>query len=387
MNELDDIRYYPKSSSCSCKTVLSFLGTSIISAIVAVAALLLTLYFVYDFSIINPQQTTVIYNPTIWDPYLYIDHKTDQIHLFVLEGPYVWYQRSAIVHARISIESFVSSTGNWGDWEMLNTAIGPGSDYRNEGGCWTGSVIEKDGLFSYFYTAAAANYSIAKRQVILQADSVDLNSWETLSTRGIHIDYTIYERYNGSGNAEADLKSGHWYDESWRDPFVFLIDGVYHAFISSRVNLEYFKENYDFPDTNFKRRGCIAHAIYEPQTEQWKVAAPVYMPGVAPELEVPSFYHIGDWYYLVFSAHPHNWVEGPHVGFGGSFYVKSKDPFTFEGYGKALHATRDEKYYSGRLVVLDDYVRFIAHYQTDHRYGGLIEPIIVSIDSEGDLHL
>ena len=113
----------------------------------------------------------------------------------------------------------------------------------------------------------------------------------------------------------------------------------------------------------------------------------VYLPGTMPELEVPQFFKRDKWFYLLFSAHPQSWVDGPHVGSGGTFYVKSADPFKFEGHGQPLYATNAEELYSGRLLDVNDDLFFIAHHHTHHRYGGLMEPILVTVESNGDLQL
>ena len=326
-----------------------------------------------------------IFNLTIWDPFLILEN--DLLHLFVLQGPRMWYQKSSIGHFVIRIKDFLNE--NWEAWEMLNNAIEPGSHPQNGGGCWTGSIIKhRDSQYYYYYTAADGDFSINKKQRIFCAVSDDLNNWDTNSgTPGIEIDYRIYEQYEGSGSSSEDLRAGRWYDESWRDPWVFLYDGKYHALITARVNTQYFSEHYS-KETDFRRRGCIAHACSE-NLETWTIKQPVYLPGNAPEFEVPQFLQLGEWFYLLFSAHPQNWVEGDNerLGLGGTFYLKSRDPFHFQNPAKPLYASRHEELYSGRILNINDQLFFIAHYHTQHRYGGLFKPLPVQVDLNGELML
>ena len=324
-----------------------------------------------------------IFNLTIWDPFLIIEN--DLLHLFVLQGPRMWYQKSSIGHFVIRIKDFLNE--NWKAWEMLNNAIESGSHPQNGGGCWTGSIIKyRDRQYYYYYTAADCDFAVNKKQRILCAVSSDLKNWDTNSEAlGIEIDYDIYEKYLGSGNPENDLNQGLWYDESWRDPFVFFYDGKYHALITARVNTQYFSEHFS-GEIDFRRRGCIAHASSK-NLETWTIEEPVYLSGNAPEFEVPQFLQLGEWFYLLFSAHPQNWVDGENVGLGGTFYLKSRDPFNFQNPAKPLYASRYEELYSGRILKVNNQLFFIAHYHTQHKYGGLFKPIPLQVALNGELIL
>jgi len=91
------------------------------------------------------------------------------------------------------------------NWKELPIALEPsGKDGSpDKSACWTGSVIEKDGIFNLFYTGGYFD-NVGFRQTICHAHSKDLIHWKKNPINPI---LTADER---------------WYElNDWRDPFVF----------------------------------------------------------------------------------------------------------------------------------------------------------------------
>lgn len=143
----------------------------------------------------------------------------------------------------------------------------------DEKGCWTGSVIERNGLFHFFYTG----YDPQKQQQnICQATSRDLANWQKKSTNPI---------------LEANLE--HYEPGDWRDPFVYWDrqQNHYRMIIVARSK-----------EGPFWSRGCIAQAISE-DLETWELLEPELSKFPKHQTfcpECPEIFPLGNfWYYVV----------------------------------------------------------------------------------------
>ena len=158
-------------------------------------------------------------------------------------------------------------------WEEWQTAIEPGGpsdpDYH---GCWTGSVIEAEGLYHLFYTGGALP---GEPQTICHATSADLRSWTKDLRNPI---------------MRADPR---WYESAdWRDPFVFWNDeaGEYWMLVAARANTG-----------PVNRRGCVGLAVSS-DLDSWHIKEPFWSPNLySIPLECPDLFRLGDEWALVFS--------------------------------------------------------------------------------------
>ncbi len=199
-------------------------------------------------------------------------------HIFYLQAPKSLGSEEQR-HHNATIGHAVSK--NLKDWTILPDALLPGLEGDwDDLATWTGSIIQSDKRWYMFYTGVnRAEKGLIQR--IGLATSMDLIKWEKyFNNPVIELDERWYESLN------LDL----WHDQAWRDPWVFWHDGIYHAFITARVN-------YGQPDG----RGVIAHAVSKNQL-QWQVLGPVTNPGEFGQLEIPQLVNIKDIYYLLFST-------------------------------------------------------------------------------------
>ncbi|MBQ9154088.1 MAG: glycoside hydrolase family 32 protein [Solobacterium sp.] len=101
-------------------------------------------------------------------------------------------------------------------WENLPLALEPLEDYEEICGCCSGSAIEKDGKLYLMYTAAQPEL---QRQCIAVSED-----------GGIH-----FEKDPGNPIVTADQISPEIAMRDFRDPRVFLKDGVYYMLAGARV--------------------------------------------------------------------------------------------------------------------------------------------------------
>ena len=141
-------------------------------------------------------------------------------------------------------------------------------------GVWTGSLIEHEGVFHFFYTGF--NREPAPRQTICHATSDDLLHWVKDDANPIlRPDPERYEVVD------------------WRDPFLYRDDrrGGFAMLIAARLN--------SGPEF---RRGCIVVARSD-DLRTWDVSEPPWTPRVTHCMECPELFQLGDYWYLVFSRY------------------------------------------------------------------------------------
>lgn len=112
-------------------------------------------------------------------------------------------------------------------WEVLPDALAPSHcEGFDSWTTWTGSVVQaNDGTWKMFYTGSSREDG-GLIQRIGVATSVDLTTWEKLSSAVIEADSTWYET----------IEQGDWPDQAWRDPWVFQKPGSsdWTMFITAR---------------------------------------------------------------------------------------------------------------------------------------------------------
>ena len=180
----------------------------------------------------------------------------------------------------------------WKDWGHISTkdfvtfkeyerAIVHGEPEDPDWDCFTGSVIEKDGVFHMFYCGHNDNNVKLGLpwEVMLHATSTDLTHWEKDKDFRLPCDLTKYAP-NG-----------------WRDGFVVYDEAakIYKMLITSATK-----------NPIHKRWGCIALATSK-DLLKWKVEEPLYAPGIYDAHECPEMFKWGDKWYLVFSTFTRWW--------------------------------------------------------------------------------
>lgn len=158
-------------------------------------------------------------------------------------------------------------------WNEMPDAILPGGkDAPDSGGCWTGSIIEKDNVFHMFYTGW--NPSSRFQQTICHAASSDLVHWMKDERNPILV------------------PDERWYGEAdWRDPFVFWNpeEKLYFMLICATIK-----------GGPVAKRGCIGLAKSR-DLEKWECYPPFYAPNFCGPMECPDLFELDGHWYLVFS--------------------------------------------------------------------------------------
>lgn len=189
-------------------------------------------------------------------------------HLFYLKAPLEPKRHGA---SHTSYEHI--STRDFIQWEEHPTAIEPTPDSPDASGCWTGSIIEKDGIFYLFYTGHAPEHP-TKPQTICVATSLDLDHWEKSERNPILLPDP--ELYN---------------IKHWRDPFVFWSEE---------------ERCYLMSLTTVLKKGCHwkggALVICRSQDLiHWNPGEVFYYPGNHGFPECSDIFKMGNYWYLVCS--------------------------------------------------------------------------------------
>jgi len=300
----------------------------------------------------------------VWDFWV-VSHE-GRYHLFHLQAPRD-LPDPELRHGLASVGHAVST--DLIHWKNLGTALGPGpAGEWDDRAIWTGSVVEKDGLFYMFYTGTCRAEG-GKIQRIGFATSRDLVNWE---------------KYPGNPVLEADLARYESAEDSpfeelaWRDPYVIRWGGAYVALITARRNRG-----------DLQRRGCIATAVSE-DLRRWRVGDPLGIPGGFAQMEVPQLiFHEGR-AYLLFSAEA-GWVaEGVCPKATGTFYAVAPQPFGPYSAPTALLADSHASFYAAKLIrtFQGDWVALTwMRTREGHFVGGLSDPFPVRFAPSGRIEV
>lgn len=122
---------------------------------------------------------------------------------------------------------FYMRDNNWGHivsrdlvrWKELPDAIKPGADPLGADGegCWTGSIVENQGLFYLFYTGKNSKDPKGDQKVML-ATSKDLIYWTKEPRHTFYADGNFY--WNKTLNGPIDDRQ-NYHHQAFRDPDVF----------------------------------------------------------------------------------------------------------------------------------------------------------------------
>ena len=159
------------------------------------------------------------------------------------------------------------------NWEELPLAIEPGPPGSPDSvSCFTGAIIERDGLFYLFYTGFTGE---GEAQTVCLAKSDDLITWRKDARNPL---------------VKADPR---WYEAiDWRDPFPFWNEdaGEYWMLLAAREK-----------SGPSNRRGCIA-LLTSPDLEEWQVKPPFWSPRLYYTHECPDLFRWDDFWVLVYST-------------------------------------------------------------------------------------
>ncbi len=189
-----------------------------------------------------------------------------QYHAFYLKTPPVRKGADGTSYAHV----VSTDLAHWEEWPIVIDPGPPGAP--DDVSCFTGSVIERNGIFYLFYTGYLGR---DKPQTICRAISHDLRTWEKDTKNPI---------------LAADTR---WYETiDWRDPFPFwnAEAGEYWMLLAAREKTG--------PDN---RRGCIA-LVTSPDLEQWAVQPPFWSPRLYYTHECPDLFRWDDQWVLVYST-------------------------------------------------------------------------------------
>ena len=140
----------------------------------------------------------------------------------------------------------------------------------------TGSVIEGGGQFHIFYTGdnPYMRRQGKPEQGVMHAVSDDLLHWRKIPEDTFYAPQATFEPHD------------------WRDAFVFRNDEAreYWMLLAARLKTG--------PS---RRRGCTALCASK-DLKKWEVRGPFWAPGLYYTHECPDLFHLGDWWYLVYST-------------------------------------------------------------------------------------
>ncbi|MBK7896282.1 MAG: family 43 glycosylhydrolase [Candidatus Promineifilaceae bacterium] len=303
---------------------------------------------------------------------------------FAQDGPdyHIFYLQSrndlpkeSLRHWHVSIGHAVSR--DLVNWEILPDALHPSAqtgDSWDNASTWTGSIIRHNGTWYLFYTGAKTQEKGLVQRIGL-ATSSDLITWQKHPGNPlIMADPTWYEL--------LDLEM--WHDQAWRDPWVFELNGRFHAFITARSNQGHKSE-----------RGVIGHATSD-DLLQWQVAPPIAAPHQFGHMEVPQLVEINGRFYLLFcvghgqyaDARRNNPLIAPETGTHYLVADQPLGPYTLLT-DNFLLGNAHGSHYAGKLIQMPDgqwaLMTWLAFTATGDLVGTIADPLPVHVAPDGRL--
>ena len=265
----------------------------------------------------------------VWDFWFADDG--EQHHLFFLYASRALHDPDRR-HLRASVGHAVST--DLSTWKRLPDAIvRSDAPAHDDTATWTGSVVRApNGLWHMFYTGATIRDGGLVQSIGL-ATSNDLITWRKHPDNPIvRADARWYER----------LQDGTWFDEAWRDPWVFEDpdgDG-WHMLITARANHGALDD-----------RGVIGHAHSRDLTT-WEVLPPLSQPGAGfGQLEVLHCELLDGRPVILFSCLRGQLSAARQVtGSTGGIWTMTADRLTGPFDPSTARQLTDDSLYVGRLV-------------------------------------
>ncbi|MCM1113856.1 MAG: glycoside hydrolase family 32 protein [Clostridium sp.] len=234
-------------------------------------------------------------------------------------------------------------------WQELPIALKPDMYYENDGGCFSGSAVEKDGIMYLFYTSVSDKYG--------QTQSV------AMSDDGIN-----FRKYEGNPVIINPPCVG---SKDFRDPKVTFIDGKYYMVVGSGKD------------------GVGKVLLYKSDDLlKWNYIGVLYENAEFGEVfECPDFFKLGESYVLMFSKMISDMNKTQFVigDFDGEkFYPKS---FQSPENGPEFYAPQTFQDNKGRRILIGWFYNWGKEPDPDLSFAGALTiPREVKIDN-GKIHL
>lgn len=301
----------------------------------------------------------------VWD--FWFARKDDEHHVFYLQAPRSLGD-SELRHHHASIGHAIS--GDARQWTVVDDAIQPGpSGAWDDLATWTGSVLERNGLWHMLYTGINRSERGLIQRIGLAVSS-DLVHWHK------HVANPVLEA-DASWYELLDLE--RWRDQSWRDPWLYTDDGRIRALITAR-------SSGGSPDG----AGVIAQA-QSFNLVDWEVLPPLTEPGEFAQVECPQLVTLDGRRIVLFSclAEDHSAQRRERLGGDGT-----TGSFVFEQFESGAWLPSDEPIaassshlgplYAGKLLQVEpgDW-RYLAFRGAgnDGFLGELTDPLPVRVEA------
>lgn len=206
----------------------------------------------------------------------------------------------------------LTTTEDFIHYEDMGIAIPHGTDHEQDQFIFAGSVFEAEGAFHAFYTGYNREYESQGKnpQVLMHAVSTDLIHWQKTHDQ---LTFSPQEGYDPG---------------DWRDPFVIWNEEEhqYLLLLGTRKHS---------PKT--LQTGCTVY-FTSPDLHNWEFKGDFFAPGIYTMHEMPDLFHIGDWWYHVFSEYSDRdrMVYRMSKSIYGPWITPSDDAFD----GRAYYAAR-----------------------------------------------
>ena len=212
------------------------------------------------------------------------------------------------------------STYDMVHFEEYPTAIAGGSEDDQDWQIFTGSIIEREGVFYAFY--CGNNTRLIARggceEVQMRATSTDLITWTKDSAWRL------------------PPPTEHYTSVAWRDPYVFWNDEYreYWMLITAQLKEGPAKSLVTECRTGV---GCVTF-FASSDLDHWQERRPLWTPGLYDTTECPDMFRIGGWWYLIFSQYHDVWVTRYRMARSaeGPWLAPADDCFD----GRAFYAAR-----------------------------------------------
>jgi beta-fructofuranosidase len=320
----------------------------------------------------------VVFLPTdhlLWDFWFAPRRPGEPYHLFYLQAPRKLpdpEQRHSIATVGHAVSTDLVH------WAEKSTALVPdrlGS--WDDRAIWTGSIVERDGRYYWFYTAINQRDRV-QRIGLVTSTYPDLDQWERHPENPLlEADSRWYEKVDPAG--------GQW--EACRDPWIMAdpSDGTWWMFFTARAN--------NGPSDGRGVIGCARSS----DLVQWEQLPPVIESGEFGELEVPQVFALSGRWYMLFCTAKHSATRLARRGldsdwFGTHYLVADAFTGPYELLADdALVGDAPGTFYAGRVVEdPDGKLVFIAwrRLDDDGRFlGALSDPAPVELLPGGRFHV
>jgi beta-fructofuranosidase len=309
----------------------------------------------------------------IWDFWFTQDEGIT--HIFYLQAPRslgnpdLRHKNSTIGHA-VSTDLV--------NWDIMPDALYPSEDENawDSLATWTGSIIREGQIWYMFYTGISKKDKGLIQRIGL-ATSDDLLHWTKHPANPLlPIAPQWYEL----------LDEDIWYEQAWRDPWLFKYGDKFHAFITARVN-----------SGSANNRGVIGHAISH-DLVNWEAQAPIPSPRDYAQLEVPQLQQIKQKWYLLYSRENKKASEDQQTSDQnaielGIYYMMAENPFGpfTEPDENQLSLGSGTTHYAGKMIKDNrgNWYLFttLLNNSSGDFVGDISDPIPLSVDRTGRLHI